>query len=185
MLKKILVGAALASAVSVAAANPAPYVGASLGVTNNSFNAKVEGTEVTGGTFRGAPVSLFAGYGGVVADNFYFAGEVFGTPVTGKISRGNSLKTTYSYGASVLPGVMLSDHTLAYGRLGLIRSRFSEQSTTRDGAQFGLGMQTSLTQNVDLRGEYDFVAYKSFDELGVSIAPRADQFSVGLVYKFD
>lgn len=191
MLKKIILTSLIAAVTtSVAIANTAPYVGASIGITTNTANVKANGSEFTGGAYRGVPVNLFAGYGGVVNQNFYLAGELSGTVGTMNISDNTQLKTTYGLGASIIPGVMLSDHTLAYARAGVVRSRFSNDGgNTQTGGQLGLGMQTCVAQNVDLRGEYDFVAYKSKnDTLGsttTSTAPRADQFTLGLVYKLD
>lgn len=191
MLKKIILASVIAAATTgIAVANPAPYVGASIGITTNTANVKANGSTFTGGAYRGVPVNLFAGYGGVVNQNFYLAGELSGTVGTMNISDNTQLKTTYGLGASVIPGVMLSDHTLAYARAGVLRSRFSNgNGSTQTGGQLGAGIQTCLTQNVDLRGEYDFVAYKSKNYslagTNASIAPRADQFTVGLVYKLD
>ena len=179
MMKKILMTAALASVVNVAAASSAPYVGASLGIVNNSTSSGV--VNGAAGVFRGLPFNVFAGYGGLLDQGFYLAGELTGTLGTGEISNANGLKTTYGYGASIIPGVQLSDHTLAFARAGVVRSRFSSVNAMSTGGQVGLGLQTSLTQNVDLRGEYDFTAYRSVSTVG---APRSDAFTVGLVYKF-
>lgn len=187
MLKKLLVACSvLALTSSVAFATPTPYIGAGLGVTVNTANN-------TYGSFRGVPVNLFAGYGGIVTQNFYLAGELFGTAGTFSLNDNGGLKTTYGYGASLLPGFMLSDHTLAFARVGVIRTRFTDLSDTRTGGELGLGLQTSLTQNVDIRGEYDYVAYQSvsgrtsgiFGNHSYSTSPRSDQFNLGLVYKFD
>ncbi|HEX4045795.1 MAG TPA: outer membrane beta-barrel protein, partial [Gammaproteobacteria bacterium] len=190
--KKILLASVIAALTTgMAIANPAPYVGASVGITNNTATIKVLDNSFTGGAYRGVPFNVFAGYGGVINQNFYLAGEVTGTVGTANISENTQLKTSYGYGASVIPGVMLSDHTLAFARAGVVRSRFSsnESNTWQNGGQLGLGMQTSLTQNVDLRTEYDFVAYEaknySVGSISASTAPRADQFSLGLVYKLD
>jgi opacity protein-like surface antigen len=156
MFKKLIVTTAVLAATGVAVANPAPYVGASAGVTINT--TKSDEVSINA---RGLPFSVFAGYGGVLNQSFYLAGELSGTFATANMTD-NGLKTTYSYGASVIPGVMLSDHTLAFARAGVVRTRFSTFKENQTGAQLGLGMQTSLTQNVDLRGEYDFVSYRSF-----------------------
>lgn len=188
MVKKIIIASAiLAATTGVASADPAPYLGASIGINTNTSSSVSIATGPKqfvnqAGNFRGVPFSLFAGYGGILNQNFYLAGEVFGTPATAEISDKNLLKTTYSYGASVIPGVMLSDHTLAYGRVGVVRSRFSELNENANGAQFGFGLQTCLTQNIDLRAEYDFTAYKSVSNVS---SPRQDAFNLGLVYKFD
>ena len=66
----------------------------------------------------------------------------------------------------------------------------SSGKKTLTGGQIGVGLQTTLTQNVDLRGEYDFTSYKSGNfntGIGVTnkISPRSDSFNLGLVYKFD
>ena len=50
------------------------------------------------------------------------------------------------------------------------------------GAQFGLGLQTSVTQNMDVRGEY---AYTDYANVGSVRSPRADEYTLGLVYKID
>lgn len=190
MLKKILVTSSIMAIVAsgTAFANATPYIGAGLGVTVNTANAKALGNGVTFGAYRGMPFTVFAGYGGVIDQNFYLAGEVFGTPGTVNLSYNNVLKTSWGFGASLLPGVMISDHTMAYARVGVIRSHFTYDSN-RTGGQFGLGLQTSLTQNIDLRGEYDYNVYKSITGYvggtSVSISPRSDQFNVGIIYKFE
>ena len=190
MFKKILLGITiLASTVGIAAAaGPAPYLGAGLGIaTNTSNNAGFFGSN------RGVPFNLLAGYGGVINDSFYLAGELNGTVGTAVVSNNGALKTTYAYGVSILPGVMLSDHTLAFVRAGVVQSRFSDLSQTATGGQFGFGMQTSITQNVDLRGEYDFTAFRSVNmkaninggKWSATASPRQDAFNISLVYKFE
>ncbi|TAK72013.1 MAG: porin family protein [Gammaproteobacteria bacterium] len=182
MLKKILIASAILAS-TIAMADPAPYIGAGLGIVANTTK---DGGNGDPANFRGVPFNLFAGYGGVVNQNLYLGGELTGTVGTGEISDQGRLKTSYSYGASVVPGVMLSDHTLAFGRVGAVKTRFSDQDKSTTGTQLGLGLQTSVTQNVDLRGEYDFTAYNSFTSGNERIsAPRSDAFNLGVVYKFD
>lgn len=182
MMKKILFASALLVSAHVALATPAPYLGGSAGITANTSSQGV-------GSYRGMPFSGFVGYGGVLDQNFYLAGEVTGTLATADVTNGGLLKTSYGYGISVLPGMMLSDHTLAFVRLGVLRTNFSNANSMLTGGQFGFGIQTTLTQNVDLRGEYDFIAYRSnsdFDHATYSsLSPRSDTFNLGLVYKFD
>jgi hypothetical protein len=178
-MKKILFPLVMLASTGVALANPSPYVGANIGITTNTTSNNGNNQAAN---FRGIPVNLFAGYGGILSQNFYLAGEIFGTLGTGEIDGKGGVKTTYAYGASMIPGVMLSDHTMGFARVGVIRSRFSSVSSYSTGGQFGVGMQSTLTQNVDVRGEYDFGAYRSVG--GIS-SPRQDAFNLGLVYKFD
>lgn len=182
MLKKILLVTAIASVTSgVSMADPCPYVGANLGIVNNTTSNVANNPNY----YRGVPFNVFAGFGGIVNQNFYLAGEVFGTIGTADISDSTRVKTSYGYGASALPGVMLSDHTLAFARLGIVESRFSNAQKTRTGGQVGVGLQTTLTQNVDLRAEYDFTSYSSFTGKNGRVAsPRQDAFNLGLVYNF-
>lgn len=184
MFKKLILGSAiLAATTGIALASTAPYIGGGLGIIANTTNTG------TFGSYRGVPFNVFAGYGGVLTESFYLAGELIGTITSGVIADNGKIKSTYGYGASILPGIMLSDRTLTFVRLGVVRTRFSDISTSQTGGQFGLGFQTGLTQSIDLRGEYDFTAYRSvsnrFGGVNYSTKPRQDAFNLSLVYKFD
>lgn len=175
--KLVLMGAALTLTSSFAFASGAPYLGVGIGEATNT-------TDSLNRNFRGLPFHVNAGYGALLSQNLYLGGELFGTLGTLTLND-NGLKTTYGYGASLLPGIMLGEHTLTYLRLGLVRSHFTPSSSSNrnvNGGQLGLGMQLGLTQNLDLRGEYVYTAYQSFS--GIS-TPRQDQFNFGLIYKFD
>lgn len=198
MLKKFLLSSAIVVATAgTAIASPAPYVGASIGITNNYANVTDSSFGLNGqseGTYRGVPFNVFAGYGGVVSQNFYLAGELGATIGTANISKNSNLKSGAGVSASIIPGIMLSDHTLAFARAGVVRTKLNktpdtdtagDKMGTRTGGEVGLGLQTSLTQCVDLRGEYDFVSYRSKTVDGMKISPRSDQVAIGLVYKFD
>lgn len=176
MFKKIAVASIiLAASSSVAFANAAPYVGAALSV--NTL------TSTSGTNYRGVPVDMFAGYGATVNANLYLGGEVFVTPFTGTVSKSNNiLRTTYGYGASILPGIMFSDHTLGYVRVGIVRSHFTSIGQNRNGGQLGVGMQTNVTQNIDLRTEYVYTAY---NKVSTASSPKSDAFKLGLIYKFE
>lgn len=176
MLKKSLLSLAiLGLGASFTVAHAGPYLGVDIGINTNT--AKYT-------NYRGAQAKFDLGYSSTQGSGYYFAGEIFGVP--GSVSIDNyGLKSTYSYGLSFIPGALFSDHVLGFARIGVLRTHFQPSGTgskNLSGGQFGLGLQTSLTQSWDLRGEYDFVAYKSLDGLG---SPRADQFNLGLVYKFD
>lgn len=178
MFKKLLITTAILTATTgiAVASSSSPYVGVGTGINVVTGSSSV---------FRGMPLNIFAGYGATVAQNIYLGGELFGTvgtlQVTDNTSGTSSLKTTYGFGASFMPGLILADHTMAYVRMGVVRTRFSNLSSSATGGQVGLGMQTSLAQNWDLRGEYDYTGYNKVR----SISPRSDLFTVGLVYKLD
>lgn len=173
MLKKALFVLASLSASAVFA-NSAPYVGASLGVVTN--------TDSTGGNFRGVPVSVFAGYGGTLTPMMYLGGELLGILGTANINDDGNDRTTSGYSVSVIPGLMLSGHTMLLGRLGVVRNRFNDANNDYStGGQIGVGLQTSITQEWDIRGEYDYAKFNKVN----GIHPRQDQASLGIIYKFD
>jgi opacity protein-like surface antigen len=165
MLKKLFVASAiLAVSTTVVFANGVPYVGAGAGI--KSTNGE-----------RYMPLNVFAGYGAIVSSGVYLAGELGADLTSVNLSNTSVLKTTYGLAASVIPGIMLSNNTMLYGRLGMIRSKFSTRSA--NGGQLGLGMETRMAQNVALRGEYIYTAYH------YSSSPKSDQFNLGLIYKFE
>ena len=176
MFKKLLVASAILAVTStVGLPAGAPYLGASVGVVDNTSNS---------GNFRGMPLTINGGYGGLVNQNVYLAGELFGVVGTATLNNNpgaDGLRTTYGYGASFIPGIMVSDHTMTYARLGVVKNRFTSYNKTATGGQAGLGIQTSVTQNWDVRGEYDYTKYRKFN----SVSPKADAFNIGLVYKFE
>lgn len=205
MLRNIfLTSAILAATSTIAFAAGAPYVGASIGANAGSFTLKDNAGDSVDFGGRGAIANIFGGYGAIVSQNIYLGGEAFAslssTESDVKIDSLNphikdSIRVKQSYGVSFIPGVMLSDHTMAYARVGVVRSRFevkeatpTASATTRKtltGGQLGVGMQTSLAQNLDLRGEYDYTRYRSATFGDNKLSPRTDQFNLGLIYKFD
>ncbi|EKD71436.1 MAG: hypothetical protein ACD_46C00181G0001 [uncultured bacterium] len=76
---------------------------------------------------------------------------------------------------------MITDYVLTYLRAGVVRARFSDMSTNKTGWQIGLGGQTNIYQNWDLRGEYVYSQYQSISGIG---KPASDQVNLGIVYKF-
>lgn len=181
MFKKLLVATAVlaaSSTVAMATLNsaPAPYLGASVGLTNNSTNTW------WANNYRGVTGNLAAGYGGIVSPNFYLGGELFAVPGSLSVSGSNTTKTSWGVGASIIPGVMFSDKTMGYARLGAIESRFTSPGSAKLGGQVGLGIQTNLCQNWDLRGEYVWTKYPTVKYI---TAPTTDAVNLGVVYKFD
>ncbi len=174
-MRKILLIAGALLTFSFATAKAAPYIAGSVGIdTTTSSNSN----------FRGATLAVAGGYGKTFNQSFYLAGEIFGNLGTITInnnSAATNMHTTYSYGASIIPGFFLSEHSMAFARAGLIETRFTSMDSTQSGAEIGLGIQTGITQNLDLRGEYDYVAYRKLS----GVSPQSDQFNLGLVYRFE
>jgi opacity protein-like surface antigen len=204
MFKKLLVASAILAVSSSVFASGVPYIGTSLGINDSLFKTTQDtgfsnATSHVGG--RGAVLDVFGGYGITVNQKTYVGGEIFVNDASNSVNSSvpgdtAKLKTKYSYGVSLIPGVMVSENTLAYVRAGVVKTRFDYKETDGDGntissdksnqtgAQVGLGLKTKLTQNVDLRGEYDYTAYRSYKIDGVKFNPSSDAFKVGIVYNF-
>lgn len=187
MIKKTLFAASLLVLTSTASAYSSvyPYLGAGLGITANTA------TSQTYGSYRGVPFNVFAGFGGLVYQNFFLAGELTATLGTAEISNHGAVQTNYGFGASLLSGFEFCDHTLIFARAGVVNTRFSRVRVPDDsirtnatGGEFGLGMQTALTPTIDIRGEYDFIAYRSISAGSYSAKPRSDVATASLIYKF-
>lgn len=209
MLKKLVIASAVLVATTSVVAGPSykgeamaqpapcpvytystgPYIGFSVGSRTNFSN--------TSRAFSGADFNLSAGYGAMLTPDFYLAGEIFALD-TAKITnyagtstapstlgQSLSLQSTWGFGASILPGYMINERVLGYLRGGVVRSRFSQQHGNATGGQFGLGVQTALDHNWDLRAEYDWTWYNKISGGPVSTGnPRSSVFNLGVVYKF-
>jgi opacity protein-like surface antigen len=192
MQKKLLIAISCFT-LTLNLAHASPYFGLSTGIiVNTSDEVGVSGDNV--GNFRGMPVTLSVGYDFDLHGTFSLGGEAFFTPTTGKLnsSYGNYLTTTYGYGLSFIPGIQLSEHTLAYARLGWVGAHFEDQNSNANGGQFGLGLKTSVTQNWDVRVEYDITSYEIDNAWRDRWNPfrsststvSSDQFIFGVVYRF-
>jgi outer membrane immunogenic protein len=202
MFKKIAVATILLASSQVTLANISgtPYIGASVGVNHQLFQEKVDSYKANfGGT--GGIINIFGGYGARVNKNIYLGGEIFANTTTGVVTASEvmddaaslKLRTKYSYGASLIPGLMLSENTMLYGRLGVVKTKFNEkaqipgvpslsENNTVTGGQFGLGLQTKVTQKMDLRGEYIYTDYNSFHSLDSKVNASSGQANIGIVY---
>ncbi len=146
------------------------YLGAGLGVTINTSNAN------SGSNYRGLPLNVMAGYGVMADQNLYLAGELSGTLGTAVINNPSNLKSTWGYGLSFIPGLLLSQHTMGFVRLGAVRTEFTGLNDEKTGMVVGLGLQTSVLRAWDLRAEYDYTRY--------SHSIRTDQVGLAMIYKF-
>ncbi len=153
--------------------------------------------------------TLFLGYG-VNLQWFYLGAEISGndTNVDGSYtleetsallsaSYGVKVKTRYSYGAGLLPGVRVNDNTLFYGRVGYLRTSFRatesaaasilgiSTTTTQwgNGFNYGLGIETSVAQNISIRGEYTYTSYSTIRLNTVtSVTPANNEVVLSLIY---
>lgn len=205
MFKKLVIASLILGSSTAFAVNGTPYVGADIGINHQMFDDKVLDSRIDFGD-TGILINLNAGYGALVTQKIYVGGEVFAS-MTGSEVEGAKLnddtfslkfKTKYSYGASILPGVMLSNDTMLYARAGIIRTRFDvkeeasaiasnfiptgSDENTVTGGQLGLGIKTKLVRNIDVRGEYAYSSYHSFSTMGNKINPSSGQATIGFVY---
>lgn len=154
-----------------------PYIGLSVGSRVNTTSNPAN--------YRGFEGNLNAGYGAMLTPAFYLAGEIYvGDSANIKNEKdwhGNGVKTTWNYGLDIIPGYMLTDTVLGYLRAGVVRARFQDQSDNKTGGRVGLGLQTSLNTNWDLRGEYVWNRFGSPSGLG---NVTSNQANIGLIYKF-
>lgn len=154
-----------------------PYLGLNLGVRDNISGAPA--------AYKGIEGTISAGYAGMLSPQFYLAAEVFAGDsfrVKDYTRPGSgSARSTWSYGLDIIPGVMLTDYVLGYLRAGVIQTRFNNVGVNKTGWQVGIGGQTNLCGNWDLRGEYVYSQYGNVSTVGHVLA---DQFNIGIVYKF-
>lgn len=159
-------------AISLAVLQSAAMAG-SIDIYAGVGSGLIVNTNDDGNNFRGVPLTLFAGLGGFTDNNFYVAGEIIGNLNTASLDN-TGLKQTYSWGVSVLPGLVLSEQVLGFLRIGGTRTHFGSDNKTA--AELGVGLQTRLSRDWDIRGEYDYIQYNS--------SLKTDQFAIGFVYKF-
>lgn len=184
------------------------YLGASLGANGNFFRFH---DDLANNINLGADTPLlqaFGGYGQLMPNNFYLGGEIYlnntissaraNTQLIdgGGVGTHVNIQTRYSYGASFLPGVLLTQDVVGYGRIGPVWTQFytNVQSPTAQytnnnrqlGAELGAGLLVALTYNVDVRLDYSHSIYKSYHTTvnAYHIAPTSDRTNLGIVYNF-
>ncbi len=175
-MKKILLGILVTGFMNIALAG-GPYMGPALIVQDIVTNDA---------NFRGVQPRFSIGYDGVF-DCYYWAGEVFATPATLTVSDNHplgasSLKISHDFGISFLPGILVSEDVIAYLRLGIVRSKFKDLNSWETAGQGGIGLQLILSTAWNLRGEYIYTSYGSMTGIGIL---QSDQYTLGLIYKFD
>jgi opacity protein-like surface antigen len=155
------------------------YVGPSLFVQQVSANES---------SYRGLHPRFSLGYADW-SNKYYLAAELFLVPASLTLSdirnnggSGTSTKISSSFGASLLPGTLIYKKILGYLRFGLISSYFRSPGSSKMGGQLGFGIQTRLTSEWALRGEYLYTAYNSVSQIGT---PNSNELGLGLIYFFN
>lgn len=152
-----------------------PYVGASLGVLMNNSG--------TPAVYRAAEGILSLGYGHLW-HRFYLAAEMIGSEsaeLKNYINGLSNVQSGWSLGGDLIPGYLINDRILAYARVGGISTQFNAVDKNQGAWQVGVGGQTQLYQNLDLRADYIYSQYPTLKDIGT---PCSNQFNVGLLYKF-
>lgn len=193
------------------------YVGAQAGYQTANLGENISITSGTDSLNPSVAVNgwlggLFLGYGMTWNNFYYLGGEVFGNyanssqgwdaaSLSAGGSYGSNAEMNSSYGLALLPGLRLTDSTLTYIRLGYTWAHFkynessstlglsASNSSTEGGFTYGIGMETLITGNWSLRGEYTYTNYNSFGTSmnatsSSSINPSASQYSLGVIYHF-
>lgn len=176
MKRIFLLSPALAAILSTTVFAGSFYIGPALFVQNIS---------ATMSSYRDIHTRISIGYGQMV-DDYYLGGEFFFVPGTTVLSNSvspgdTSAKVSNSYGISFIPGLILNDKLMGYLRLGALTTNFTGAGTYKAGLQAGVGFETGLAKNWNLRGEYIYSSYKRITGLGSS---NSNELGMGVIYQF-
>jgi hypothetical protein len=69
---------------------------------------------------------------------------------------------------------------LGYLRLGVIGTRFRNLGGSQWGYEGGFGLEASITDSWNIRGEFDWIGYRSI----AGIKPNEQLVSIAVIYKF-
>lgn len=123
-------------------------------------------------------------------------------PLNNSVTIDFSNKQKYAYTADVKPGFMLNNNTIVFLDLGFSRSRFEaisnvtaagatttlvNRNTSLNGLEYGLGVDTNIGENLDLRFEFLQTSYASMALLNQANItwgdkPTTNEFNVNLIY---
>lgn len=184
------------------------YLGGSLGADSNTFTYR----DSLSSTINQGAVTplgeLFAGFGQLFSNRFYLGGEIYANETLGNASSNNTLvdgggsgthiniQTRDSEAVSLLPGVLLGQDVVGYGRVGPVWSHYYTavnsptsaytNNNRKLGLELGAGMLVALTYNIDMRLEYSHSMYRSYRTTvnAYHIDPSADRTNLGIVYNF-
>ncbi|MDA8561590.1 hypothetical protein N9L02_00575 [Gammaproteobacteria bacterium] len=177
MIKKLLCGLTLLYAATTCA-------------TGNFFlypNVLLQTVTSNDSNYRGVSPKLAVGYGAILGQSFYLAGEASAAIGTAQISsnistNGINARINKTYDFSLLPGMFFSDNALVFVKLGAASSNFSTPNKYATGGELGLGLQFSILNCWHVRGEYFYTSYSSIE--GIK-NPVSDTFALGAVFTFN
>ena len=177
MKKLALIPLFLAAGFSVSANATNTYVGMMMGIQNISTSTA---------RFRGMRPGAFIGYGQMMSEDFYLAGELnasFSATISDNADAGaESTRSTFMTTLGILPGMMINNVSMTYLRIGGAYSRFSGASANLYGLVTGLGLETALTPDWSMRIEYDLTTFRGSSGLST---PRSDEAFMSMKYTFD
>lgn len=150
---------------------------------------------------------VLMGYGKMINHLFYLGGEIFinanntqqnfeAVTTAGTVAYTSQTSSGPTGGIGILPGIKLTDSTLTYIRLGVNRTTSQMQETltgavtnsiskSGNGFVFGVGMETLITSNYSLRGEFDHMyinSYNTFSIYNTIVKPSTNQFTMAVIY---
>ncbi len=189
------------------------YIGVQTGYgsyrVNNSINSPA-GTSITSNYPASASnwtAGALFGYGKMISSMFYLGGEIFinANNFQQDFSYTNGpAPTTYTnqtlngptWGIGLLPGIRFQESALTYVRLGWNSTIFKTNETAtgavngnvsnrESGFVFGVGIETLITTNYSVRGEFDhtyYTSYNTFSVYNTVVNPSSNQFMLSFIY---
>jgi|GEM_PF-5903248 len=150
-----------ASAPAMTRAKSSFYAGLGLALLNNKG-------------FTGLTPKLMVGYGSYLgqASQYYGALEIGGGVGSAKLSSNYRYRVANFVNASIIPGYMLNDDTLLYGRLGMQSTHYSNLNVTKVGGVFGIGLEAFSAQHWSGRFEYAYAINKNLNLYMVDVIYR-------------
>lgn len=168
MIKKTVTSSLiLLCASSSIFAKTTTYVGAGLALGGYTNSANYGYYQQSG--LYGASVNVFAGKGKYVdkEEKIYIGGEL-----GGNYSHGTGGRNAGGLNASVIPGLMVTDSTMIYGRLGAAASAGS--GSLLFGPVVGMGVQTNVKKNWDIRTEYTNYTSSNSSQIGAALVYKLE-----------
>lgn len=173
---------------------PVPYVGIATGPVLNTSGIPT--------TYAGWLTSLYGGFGIPIKSLYYLGGEVFGGDSANirtvyRTELSPNPQSGWTYGVDLLGGIFINPTDLLYVRSGVantyfLTSRDGLPSTTKGGWQIGIGAQSNLYKQFDIRLEYVMTSYGvilpeqlDFNATNTRAKMYSDQITGGIVYRFN